>query len=60
MLFHLLQSAVRGMQTALSLLKQQGLLNEDPALVTPFNERQRLVNKPLFDELDARYAADAK
>jgi 2-methylisocitrate lyase-like PEP mutase family enzyme len=55
-----LQSAVRGMQTALSLLKQQGLLNEDPALVTPFNERQRLVNKPLFDELDARYAADAK
>ncbi|KND61730.1 Methylisocitrate lyase [Candidatus Burkholderia verschuerenii] len=53
-----LQGAVRGMQTALSGLKQQGRLDEDPAIVAPFAERQRLVNKPFFDELDRKYAAD--
>jgi len=53
-----LQSAVRGMQTALGALKSQGRLDEDPAVVAPFAERQRLVNKPLFDELDRKYAAD--
>jgi 2-methylisocitrate lyase-like PEP mutase family enzyme len=53
-----LQSAVRGMQTALGALKSQGRLDEDPAVVAPFAERQRLVNKPFFDELDRKYAAD--
>jgi 2-methylisocitrate lyase-like PEP mutase family enzyme len=53
-----LQSAVRGMQTALTSLKAQGRLVEDPAVVAPFNERQRLVDKPLFDALDRRYAAN--
>jgi 2-methylisocitrate lyase-like PEP mutase family enzyme len=53
-----LQGAVRGMQTALSALKEQGRLDENPEVVAPFAERQRLVNKPFFDELDRQYAAD--
>jgi 2-methylisocitrate lyase-like PEP mutase family enzyme len=53
-----LQGAVRGMQTALAGLKQQGRLDEDPAIVAPFAERQRLVDKPFYDELDRKYAAD--
>jgi 2-methylisocitrate lyase-like PEP mutase family enzyme len=53
-----LQGAVRGMQTALSGLKAQGRLDEDPAIVAPFSERQRLVNKPFFDDLDRKYAAE--
>lgn len=32
-----------------------GVLDEDPAIVAPFGERQRLANKPIYDELDARY-----
>ncbi len=51
-----LQGAVRGMQNALSALKRDGKLDEDPALLAPFNERQRLVRKPLYDELEQRYA----
>ncbi|GAB1576614.1 oxaloacetate decarboxylase [Bordetella petrii] len=51
-----LQGAVLGMQQALSALKRDGKLDEDPALLAPFNERQRLVNKPLYDELEQRYA----
>lgn len=51
-----LQGAVLGMQKALSTLKRDGKLDEDPALLAPFNERQRLVNKPLYDELEQRYA----
>ena len=33
------------------------LLREDPDLVASFDERQRLVSKPRFDALEARYAA---
>ncbi|CAM4158583.1 isocitrate lyase/PEP mutase family protein [Bordetella tumulicola] len=51
-----LQGAVLGMQTALSTLKRDGKLDEDPTLLAPFNERQRLVDKPLYDELEKRYA----
>ena len=51
-----LQGAVRGMQAALGVLCSTGRLDEDAALVTPFAERQRLVDKPLFDELENRYA----
>ncbi|MGB3289686.1 MAG: oxaloacetate decarboxylase [Burkholderiaceae bacterium] len=51
-----LQGAVLGMQKALSTLKRDGKLDEDPALLAPFNERQRLVNKSLYDELEQRYA----
>lgn len=52
-----LQGAVLGMQRALGALSRDGILQEDPQLVAPFAERQRLVNKPLYDELDARYDA---
>ncbi|POZ60660.1 isocitrate lyase/PEP mutase family protein [Chromobacterium alticapitis] len=52
-----LQGAVLGMQRALGALSRDGVLQEDPQLVVPFAERQRLVNKPFYDELDARYAA---
>lgn len=51
-----LQGAVLGMQNALSALKRDGKLDEDPVLLAPFNERQRLVRKPLYDELEQRYA----
>jgi len=50
-----LQSAVKGMQTALSLLKERGELDESGP-VASFRERQRLVRKPEFDELAKRYS----
>ena len=50
-----LQGAVTGMQRALGTLKRDGIVPEDPALVAPFLERQRLVNKSLYDELEKRY-----
>ncbi|WP_110948232.1 isocitrate lyase/PEP mutase family protein [Pseudomonas bohemica] len=50
-----LQSATLGMQRALTSLLQNGRLDEDLTLVVPFAERQRLVNKALFDELEYRY-----
>lgn len=53
-----LQSAVKGMQTALSLLKERGQLDEDGP-VASFRERQRLVRKPEFDELEKRYSASS-
>jgi len=51
-----LQSAVAGMTRALTQLRERGELAEDPALVAPFLERQRLVNKPAWDALEQRYA----
>jgi len=51
-----LQGAVLGMQRALGTLAAHGRLDEDPALVVPFSERQRLVDKPLYDRLDRLYA----
>lgn len=51
-----LQAAVAGMTRALSQLKATGELVEDPALVAPFAERQRLVDKPMWDALEQRYA----
>jgi len=52
-----LQGAVAGMQRALGQLKADGRLDEDPQLVAPFAERQRLVDKALFDALEQRYAS---
>lgn len=51
-----LQGAVRGMTNALQRLQSDGQLQEDPALVATFAERQVLVQKPIFDELNKRYA----
>ena len=52
-----LQGAVRGMKSALGELQRRGEMPEDPALVASFAERQAVVKKPLYDELDGRYAA---
>ncbi len=51
-----LQSAVHGMQKALRELRDSGQLAEDPSLVAPFEERQRLVDKELYDSLERQYA----
>ena len=50
-----LQGAVAGMQRALSVLRSAGRIDEDPALVASFTERQRLVGKPEWDALEKRY-----
>ena len=51
-----LQGAALGMHKSLSQLKAQGRLDEDPAVVVPFQERQRMVNKPFFDALEKKYS----
>jgi 2-methylisocitrate lyase-like PEP mutase family enzyme len=50
-----LQGAIAGMQAALKQLKTGGRMDESSAMVASFAERQRLVKKPLFDELDDKY-----
>jgi 2-methylisocitrate lyase-like PEP mutase family enzyme len=52
-----LQGAIAGMQTALAELKTRGRLDESSAGVATFAERQRLVQKPLFDDLERKYSA---
>ena len=51
-----LQGAVRGMQQALQALQQDGRLDESSGLVASFAERQALVRKSAFDDLERRYA----
>jgi 2-methylisocitrate lyase-like PEP mutase family enzyme len=51
-----LQGAVAGMNKALGVLRQRGRIDEDPAIVASFAERQRLVNKDFYDELERRYS----
>jgi 2-methylisocitrate lyase-like PEP mutase family enzyme len=55
-----LQGAVAGMQKALTVLRETGRIDEDPALVVSFAERQRLVGKPALDALEAKYATGAR
>ena len=50
-----LQGALAGMQKALTVLREARRIDEDPALVAPFAERQRLVGKPAWDALEKRY-----
>ena len=50
-----LQGALTGMQRVLQQLKTTQWVDEDPALVTSFAERQRLVGKPGWDDLEQRY-----
>ena len=52
-----LQGAVAGMQKALTALRDHQRIDEDPALVAPFAERQRLVRKADWDALEAQYAS---
>ncbi|MDM0114385.1 isocitrate lyase/PEP mutase family protein [Variovorax sp. J22R133] len=51
-----LQGAVAGMQKALTVLRDAKRIDEDPALVVPFLERQRLVGKPELDVLEKKYS----
>lgn len=51
-----LQGAIAGMQAALSELKVRGFLDESSGKIASFADRQRLVQKPLFDELERRYS----
>jgi 2-methylisocitrate lyase-like PEP mutase family enzyme len=50
-----LQGAIAGMQQALAHLKNDGRIDETNVQVASFAERQRLVKKPLFDELESKY-----
>ena len=50
-----LQGAVAGMQKVLTQLRDVREVREDPALVAPFAERQRLVGKPAWDALEKKY-----
>jgi 2-methylisocitrate lyase-like PEP mutase family enzyme len=50
-----LQGAVAGMQKALTVLREAKRMDEDPALVVPFSERQRLVRKHEWDALEQKY-----
>ena len=50
-----LQGALAGMQKVLRVLRETKRVDEDPALVVPFAERQRLVGKAEWDALDKRY-----
>lgn len=50
-----LQGAVAGMQKALTVLRDTQRIDEDPALVAPFAERQRLVRKGEWDALEKKY-----
>jgi 2-methylisocitrate lyase-like PEP mutase family enzyme len=54
-----LQGAIAGMQQALAHLKDNGRLDETNAKVVSFTERQRLVRKPLFDELENKYVGES-
>jgi 2-methylisocitrate lyase-like PEP mutase family enzyme len=51
-----LQGALAGMTKVLTLLRDTRRVDEDPALLTPFTERQRLVGKPDWDALAKRYS----
>jgi 2-methylisocitrate lyase-like PEP mutase family enzyme len=53
-----LQGAIAGMQAALKSLKTTGRVDAGSAMVAGFMERQRLVKKPFFDELERKYAED--
>jgi hypothetical protein len=53
-----LQGAIKGMQAALSELKARGFLDESSGKIASFAERQRLVQKPLFDELERKYSTE--
>ena len=53
-----LQGAIAGMQTALKQLKATGRVDGASSAIASFTERQRLVKKPFFDELDRKYSEE--
>lgn len=54
-----LQGAIAGMQKCLTQLRDDHQMQEDPDIVAPFAERQRLVNKSFWDTLERSYAPAA-
>jgi 2-methylisocitrate lyase-like PEP mutase family enzyme len=50
-----LQAAIRGMQTVLTHLHKHGSVVHIIEEMTPFKERQRLVSKHVYDELERKY-----
>jgi 2-methylisocitrate lyase-like PEP mutase family enzyme len=54
-----LQGAIQGMQVALKALRENGSLHEAEGIIATFAERQRLVDKPMLDALERRYATKA-
>lgn len=53
-----LQGAIKGMQLALGELKTTGRLDESSGLVATFKERQSLVDKDIFDQLEKKYSGE--
>jgi 2-methylisocitrate lyase-like PEP mutase family enzyme len=53
-----LQGAIAGMQAALKQLKAAGRADATSEMIASFAERQRLVKKPLFDELEQKYSEE--
>jgi len=51
-----LQGAIAGMQVALKQLRAAGRIDAASEIIASFAERQRLVKKPFFDELERKYA----
>lgn len=51
-----LQAAVAGMQSALKRLKTEGQVDEKTPGIASFVDRQKLVRKSLYDELESRHA----
>jgi 2-methylisocitrate lyase-like PEP mutase family enzyme len=51
-----LQASLAGMQKVLGHLKAQGSLDGISSHLANFEERQRLVSKPRFDELEKKYS----
>jgi 2-methylisocitrate lyase-like PEP mutase family enzyme len=51
-----LQAAIRGMNVALTALKEGRDVGETSGLLATFEERQNVVKKPLFDQLEKDYA----
>jgi 2-methylisocitrate lyase-like PEP mutase family enzyme len=52
-----MQAAMRGMREALRALRETGSLDAVSPLLTSWAERQRIVRKPQFDDLEKRYRA---
>ena len=51
-----LQGMLLGMRTALRTLREKGVLDERDSCIASFAERQRLVGKEKFDEMERSYA----
>jgi 2-methylisocitrate lyase-like PEP mutase family enzyme len=55
-----LQGMLLGMQTALRTLREKGVLDERDSCIASFAERQRLVGKEKFDEMERGYVHSSR